>query len=201
MTRKSPPKSLIVMVAVTAFSLATPAAAHPLHGAGFAAGWVHPLLGLDHLLAMLAVGLWAAQLGGRWLWAAPLAFISGMLAGGLLGLGAITMPLTSAAIDPVIAASVLMLGLVIAANVRASASLRAAGTGLIALFAVFHGVVHAAEVPGQLAAAAYVAGFVFATAALLALGMAAGLGMRPKAVRVAGVPIALAGAWLMVVAS
>src|SRR5690242_17144779 len=87
------------------------AAAHPFHpiSPGFVAGFVHPFAGLDHLLAMVAVGLWSAQFGGRWLWTIPLTFIAAMLAGGVLGFAGLTLPLQ----EPMIAASVLMLGLLI----------------------------------------------------------------------------------------
>jgi len=167
--------------------------AHPLHGAGDAmgAGFLHPLLGFDHLLAMVAVGLSAAQRGGHWLWGIPLAFVMAMLAGGLLGFLGLTVPLT----EPLVAASVLILGLLVTLQVHFTWM----GPALVAGFALFHGLAHAAELPPEAAAFAYAAGFTAATAALHAAGVA--LGMRlcqyKFSARFAGAPIALAGCWLL----
>ncbi len=157
--------------------------AHPSGVAGF----VHPFMGLDHLLAMLAVGLWAAQLGGRWAWAVPLAFVSAMAGGGALGIAGMSLPL----VEPAIAVSVLVLGLLIAARVR----LRASGLALVGVFALFHGAAHGIEMPPQASRLVYSGGFILATALLHAAG--AGLGLLPRA-RLAGAPVALAGAWLLV---
>jgi urease accessory protein len=165
------------------------AAAHPFHpGTGFGAGFIHPFAGLDHLLAMVAVGLWAAQFGGRWLWAIPLAFVSAMLIGGVLGFAGLTVPL----LEPVIAASVLALGLLTVFRIR----LHAAGLALVAAFALFHGVAHGTELPAAAGALPYAAGFILATALLHALGLMSGLQVRTAA-RWAGAPIALAGGWLL----
>jgi urease accessory protein len=155
---------------------------HPADAAGF----VHPFTGLDHLLAMLAVGLWAAQLGGRWTWAVPLAFVGSMALGGALGFTGLELPL----VEPMIAASVLVLGLVVALRVR----LRWSALALVGAFAVFHGIAHAAEMPREVSRLVYACGFVLATALLHAAGVA--LGMLPRA-RWAGVPVALAGLWLL----
>ena len=169
------------------------AAAHPLHGTGdgLTAGLAHPFLGLDHLLAMMAVGVWAAQCGGRWLWAIPLSFVGAMLAGGALGFLGLNLPLT----EPLVATSVLVMGLLIALRVR----LQWPGLALAAGFALFHGLAHAAELPAEAGAVAYAAGFAAATAALHAAGIALGTGMRSGALtsRFAGAPIALAGCWLL----
>jgi len=169
------------------------AGAHPYHvpGEGFAAGLAHPFLGLDHLLAMLAVGLWAAQLGGRWLWGIPLAFVAAMLVGGALGFSGIALPLT----EPLVATSVLILGLLIARRVR----LQWAGLLLASGFALFHGLAHAAALPSGAGALAYAAGFAAATAVVHATGIGLGVGMRSGilALRLAGASIALAGCWLL----
>ncbi len=169
------------------------ASAHPFHGAGggLAAGIAHPFLGLDHLLAMVAVGLWAAQLGGRWLWAVPFAFVTAMLAGGALGFLGYTLPF----MEPLVASSVLILGMLIALQVR----LQWMGLGLVAGFALCHGLAHAAELPPAAGALTYAAGFAAATAALHVLGLLLGVGMRSGnlAPRLAGAPIALAGCWLL----
>lgn len=179
-----------VISATLLLTISASAAAHPFHpiGSGFGAGFVHPFAGLDHLLAMVAVGLWAAQFGGRWLWAIPLAFVSAMLAGGLLGFAGLTLPL----VEPVIAASVLALGLLTMFRIR----LHTAGLALVAAFALFHGVAHGTELPAAAGALPYAAGFVLATALLHALGLAAGLQVKIAA-RWAGAPIALAGGWLL----
>ena len=161
------------------------ALAHPSDAAGF----VHPFLGLDHLLAMLAVGVWAAQLGGRWVWAVPFAFVSAMAAGGALAFAGIALPI----VEPAIAASVLVLGLVVALRVRLGAS----ALPLAGLFALFHGAAHAAEIPADASPVVYAAGLLLATALLHAAGIA--LGMLPRS-RVAGIPVALAGAWLLAAA-
>ena len=161
---------------------AGPASAHPSHVSGF----VHPFVGADHVLAMVAVGLWAAQLGGRWRWALPLAFVGAMTLGGLAGFAGFALP----GVEPMLAASVLVLGLVVALGVR----WRAGGAALAAAFAVFHGMAHVAELPAGAGPAGYAAGFIAATALLHAAGVA--LGLAPRA-RLAGVPIALAGAWLL----
>jgi urease accessory protein len=155
---------------------------HPADAAGF----VHPFTGLDHLLAMLAVGLWAAQLGGRWVWAVPLAFVGSMALGGALGFGGVKLPF----VEPMIAASVLVFGLLVALRVQ----LRVSGLALAGVFALFHGIAHAAEIPWEVSRIVYSAGFVSATALLHAVGV--GLGMLPRA-RWAGVPVAVAGLWLL----
>lgn len=155
---------------------------HPADAAGF----VHPFTGVDHLLAMVAVGVWAAQLGGRWVWAVPLAFVGSMALGGVLGFAGIRLPF----VEPMIAASVLVLGLLIAMRVQ----LRWSGLALVGVFALFHGIAHATEMPGDASKIVYAAGFVLATALLHAAGV--GLGMLPRA-RWAGVPVALAGLYLL----
>jgi urease accessory protein len=170
-------------VAVVPLFLASFAAwGHPADAAGF----VHPFTGLDHLLAMLAVGLWAAQLGGRWTWAVPLAFVGSMLLGGALGFAGVTLPY----VEPMIAASVLVLGLLVSLKVR----LRWSGVALVGVFALFHGIAHATEMPPEMSRIVYAGGFVLATALLHAAGV--GLGLFPRA-RWAGIPVALAGLWLL----
>ena len=159
--------------------LSGPALAHPSGVSGF----MHPFAGLDHLLAMLAVGLWASQLGGRWRWAVPLAFVTAMSAGALSGMN-------FSFVEPMVAASVLALGLLVALQVK----LRAAGAAIAALFALFHGMAHAAELPVGAEPAAYFAGFILATALLHGAGIL--LGLAPRA-RYVGIPVALCGAWML----
>jgi urease accessory protein len=168
--------------------------AHPGHGDnGLVAGISHPIGGLDHLLAMLAVGLWAAQQQGAARWALPCTFVGTMLIGGLLGFEGLNLP----ALENGIAASVLALGLAVALAVRPPLLL---AMGATALFALFHGVAHGLELPDMSSPWAYAAGFVAATAALHAGGYAA-VRFLPTAaaplVRVAGAISAAAGVWLL----
>lgn len=189
------------------------ALAHPGHEAtSFAAGFAHPFSGLDHLLAMVAVGVWAAQsVGGgvagdgrvpgqgrvqgqsRVLWAAPLAFIAAMLAGSLFGMAGAAVPL----MEPMIAASVLVLGLLLALRVRAGLRI----VPLVAAFALFHGMAHGAELHAEAdaSAAIYVAGFTAGTALLHLAGVGLGLLLRDRRFHagLAGAPIALAGGLLL----
>lgn len=156
---------------------------------GFAGGLAHPLLGLDHLFAMIAIGLWAAQQGGRALWAIPAAFVGAMLAGGVLAGSGIALPQVEAAI----ALSVLALGLLVAARLRASL---AAGIAIAAGFALFHGYAHGLETPLAVSPALYAVGFVLATACLHGAGIAGSL-LGRRAVQLAGAGIAATGLALM----
>lgn len=183
-------------VTLAAFlSLAGFAQAHPGHGGGgFASGFAHPLHGLDHLLAMLAVGLWAAQLGGRARWAVPAAFVGVMALGGALGMAGVGLPLAGQGI----VASVLMLGLLIAAAVRLPL---AAGVALVGIFALCHGYAHGAEMPETAAGAVYALGFAGATALLHGCGFGLGVLMQRGAkagwLRASGVAISAAGVLLL----
>ena len=172
----------------------TLAFAHPGHGtSGLLAGLGHPLGGLDHLLAMLAVGLWAAQQQGQARWALPVAFVASLLLGGLLGFAGMQVP----RLESGIAGSVLALGLLVALAVRPPLVVAAA---LTALFAASHGVAHGLELPALASPRGYAAGFVVATAALHASGYAL-VRLLPQAaepvVRVLGAASALTGAWLL----
>lgn len=170
------------------------ALAHPGHdqGAdGFATGLAHPILGLDHLLAMVAVGVWAALAGGRAIWAAPATFLAAMLVSGLVGFGAAELAL----VEHVILASVIVLGLAVALLLRLPLP---AALVLLAVFGAAHGYAHGLEGTGQ---ASYVAGFLVATAALHGAGIALGLFVqrRGQAVaRLAGGAIAVGGVALAV---
>ncbi|TPM51830.1 protein hupE [Mesorhizobium sp. B2-2-3] len=151
---------------------AMPAYAHV--GAGttssFAAGFMHPLSGLDHMTVMVAVGLWAAQKGGKAMSAWPAAFVGVMLAGGALGMLHVPLPF----VEPGILASVVALGLFVALAVDLPVT---AGVAIIGVFALFHGHAHGTEVPENAAGLEYMAGFAVATALLHATGIAAGLGL------------------------
>lgn len=161
----------------------TLALAHPGHDhAGVLSGIAHPIFGLDHLLAMVAVGLWAAQQTGKARWALPLIFVATMLLGGLAGFAGIEMPL----METGIAGSVLALGLLVALAIRPPLVVAAA---LTALFAASHGVAHGLELPELSSPWGYAVGFVAATAALHALGYGLVRGLPQAAaplVRIAG---------------
>ncbi|MGR9037284.1 MAG: HupE/UreJ family protein [Gammaproteobacteria bacterium] len=163
---------------------------------GFGAGFSHPIGGADHLLAMLAVGLWSAQMGGRALWLLPGAFVALMLAGGGLAIAGIGLPF----VEQAILLSVLVLGALIAAASRQPPS---ACTFIVGLFAVFHGHAHGAEMPLTSAAVSYSLGFASATILLHAAGVAAGIILNKfaieKAVRWGGAAIALGGVYLAIV--
>ena len=176
---------------VIASALAGPALAHTGVGAvhGFGAGLMHPLFGLDHLLAMVAVGLWAGLTGGRARLAYPLAFVGMMVLSGLWGMSGAALP----GVEIGIAVSVVVLGLAIA--LKATPPL-AAGAAACAIFAIFHGHAHGAELPQGASGLGYALGFVLATAALHGAGLwLAGLlaARAPLLARVAGGGLALAG--------
>jgi urease accessory protein len=171
--------------------------AHPeiAHATGFAAGFGHPMTGADHMLAMIAVGLWAAQMGGRAIWAVPGAFVGMMLVGGALGISGVYFP----QIEEGIVISVLVLGILIAGAFRVPLF---ASAMLVGVFALFHGNAHGIEMPAAAAAVSYAAGFALATAMLHALGMAAGIAMQKvntdRMTRFAGCAIALVGIYIAV---
>lgn len=182
-------------------ALAGPAAAHTGHAPmfGFASGFLHPLMGLDHVLAMVAVGLLAALLGSRALWLVPGSFIGAMMIGGALGLSGASLPLVEFAI----VASVVVLGAVVASARRVPL---AVAMSLAAAFAVFHGHAHGAEMPAAASALVYGAGFLSATALLHAVGLGGGLlveriaqGAGRTAIRAGGGAIAALGLVLILV--
>lgn len=152
---------------------------------GFAGGLAHPLLGLDHLVALVAIGLWAGQQGGRALWAIPTAFVGAMLAGSMLAWSGWTLPQP----ETVIALSVLVLGLLVATRRQWTV---ATGMALAAGFALFHGYAHGLEIPQAASPVRYALGFVVATACLHGAGIAGSLIGR-HAVRAAGAAIAATG--------
>jgi len=163
---------------------------------GLLRGIAHPLGGIDHLLAMVAVGLWAAQRGGRALWLIPAAFVLVMAAGGIAGTLGAPLPF----VEQGILASLLVLGLLIAAAARLPLPL---STALVGLFALFHGHAHGAEMPAHAPGLVYGAGFVLATAFLHAAGIGAAFAGRRLGqallVRLSGGLIAGCGAYLLTV--
>lgn len=161
---------------------------------GFLHGLAHPASGLDHLCAMLAVGLWAAQTGGRTIWVVPLTFIGVMTLGGALPALGISLPF----VEQGIVLSVLLLGVLIAASVHLPLWL---GCAMVGLFALWHGHAHGMEMPAWASGIPYALGFVLTTMSLHAAGITFGLGMRRHSARnqlarLAGSGIALCGAWL-----
>ena len=184
---------LILLAAGAAFAPET-AFAHIGAGraSGFARGFLHPIGGLDHVLAMVAVGMFAANLGGRALWAVPLAFVSVMAVGGMLAAQQVELPYVEAGI----ALSVVLLGLAVATRLNWPV---AAAVALVALFAVFHGHAHGAEMPIDASGAGYAAGFTLATAILHLAGMALGTGaaLWSRAAPLAGSAMAVAGVALL----
>jgi urease accessory protein len=168
-------------------------AAH--HDIGFLQGFLHPFTGMDHLAAMVAVGLWSALIARSvrdLLWA-PLGFAAMLLVGALMGLAGVQMP----AVEPMIAASLLVIGLLVATRLRLPGPVAAAVVGV---FAVFHGVAHGYELAGDHGAGLAIAGRVLATALLHAGGIALGWALRRRTAwlpRVAGAAVALFGAALL----
>ena len=190
----------IVLAATIVMALvATSAEAHQGTGlaGGFQSGFLHPLSGPDHMLAMVSVGLWGAFLGRPLVYALPMLFPTAMAIGGAVGMAGIPLP----PVELGIALSVLTLGLMIALKVRAPVAVACL---IVAVFALFHGYAHGAELPSAADPVGYSAGFVLCTGLLHIAGI--GLGTfrsRPGgeiALRAAGGAIALCGAWFLIAA-
>ncbi len=184
---------------LTLLLLLAPAAAfahagHDLPAGGFASGFLHPLMGLDHIAAMIAVGLWAATLGGAAVPVLLLAFPLAMIAGGILGGAGIPLP----AVEAGIAASSIVIG--VAVMLAARPPLWLAGA-VVAAFAVFHGHAHGTEMPATGSLAPYAAGFVLATLLLhlsgLGIGHLSRLRPGPVLLRTLGAAIALTGSFAL----
>ncbi|MGE0230888.1 MAG: HupE/UreJ family protein [Flavobacteriaceae bacterium] len=170
---------------------------HAGHGS-LVSGLLHPLTGADHVLAMVAVGLWASLLGGRAMWLVPAAFVVTMVAGFAFALGGGGLPL----VEPTILASVVTLGILVALAARVPASV---GMAVAGFFALFHGYAHGTEMAGS-NGLSYMAGFAIATALLHGAGLAAGIGLSRlfggltgrTASRVAGLATAIGGLYLAI---
>ncbi len=171
--------------------------AHIIQGSagGFGAGFEHPLTGPDHFLAMFAVGIWGAQMGGRAVWALPVTFPLIMAAGGLAGMSGLPLP----HVELGIALSILALGSAIAFAWR---PVEAIALVLIGVFAVCHGYAHGVELPGAADPADFAAGFVIATGLIHLLGVGVGLGLgKPfggRLARTLGAVIATGGVYFLV---
>jgi urease accessory protein len=185
-----------VRVLLVVHTLALPVLAHTRGGeaAGFLSGFRHPISGLDHVLAMVAVGLWGAQLGAPAIWLLPVAFPMVMAVGGMLGLMGVALP----GIEVGIAASAILLGGAVMFELRPPL---AAAAALVGLFAVFHGHAHGTELPPGHNALLYSMGFVIATGCLHAAGIGIGTIHRwtwgRLMLRLAGAAIAVAGVLFM----
>lgn len=180
---------------VLASMVAGPASAHTGAGTAFSfqSGFLHPLGGLDHLLAMFAVGLLAVQLAGRAVWLVPGTFVLTMVAGALIGLAGIGIP--GAELGIVVSIAAIALPVAFALGMPAALAMAYVG-----FFAIFHGYAHGAELPDGAAAAPYIAGFALATALIHAAGVGAGLacgrislGHGGYVLRIAGSLVVLAG--------
>lgn len=183
------------LIAILLLAAPMAAFAHTGHsGHGFGAGFMHPLSGVDHLLAMLAVGLWAAQAGGRARWVLPATFLAVMTLGGVLGAGGVAIPM----VELGIAGSVAVFGLLIAFGARLPLG---PAMSLTAALALCHGYAHGVEMASDASLLVYGAGFVAATAMLHVAGLLAGrLGASrggALALRVAGGATAAVGALLL----
>ncbi len=183
---------VLIIVAMAAM----PAAAHPLKGAmqGFTSGFMHPLTGPDHVVAMVAVGLWGAFLGVPAIWVLPIVFPLIMAVGGVAGV--LGLPLSH--IETGIALSGIVLGLMVLFAVRVPLWVAATVVGF---FAVFHGYAHGVELPQAAGPMEFGIGFVVATGCLHLAGIALGLLSRWKAgeyvVRAGGAAITAAGVWFL----
>ena len=196
--RFSPGKIAIFLIAFSA--IGTSASAHTgaefhIHNS-FLSGFAHPVFGLDHLSAMVAVGLWSAlaarRAGPELLWG-PLGFAAMLLAGAVLGLQGVALP----AVEPMIAASLLVTGLLVVSRLRVPGVVAALVVGV---FAVFHGVAHGDELAGSDSAWQTLAGMMTATVLLHCAGLAAGWALRHCGAwlaRAAGAGVAVFGGALL----
>jgi urease accessory protein len=186
----------VLFALVLTLGLTQTALAHPGHaGHEFSDGLLHPLTGIDHLLAIVAVGLLALRTGGNALWAMPCAFLTSMFAGASLAVLNVSLP----AVEGVVAISVLSLGILLAIPKAVPWKIAA---GLVILFAAFHGYAHATEMASGGAFSMYATGFLLASALLHTTGVLGGLviakSLNQQALRVTGGAIGLAGGALLI---
>lgn len=194
-----PTKSFVnraILAATLGVLLPTVAMAHPFHdGPGnLAGGMLHPLVGLDHLVALLAVGIWSAEQHGGDRWWLPLTFLGMMIVGAMAGmeLGAISFN------EHLIVSSVLVLGGIVAMMWRPSLTV---GLPVLSIFALAHGAAHGAEMPVAGSPFGFILGFSLSAATIIAAGFAGGQFLRhvadSKGVRIAGAAIVIAGCFLL----
>lgn len=185
-----------LLAAAVVATVSAPALAHVEAGqaTGLLSGFLHPISGLDHVLAMVAVGLWGAILGAPAIWVLPIAFPLVMAMGALLGFLGVPLP----GVEYGIAASAILLGAAVAFEVRPPVAFAAL---LVGVFAIFHGYAHGSELPPGQSALLFSMGFVIATGALHAVGI--GIGALKGRVwggavlRAAGSMVAAGGAFFM----
>ncbi len=171
------------------------AAAHPISDitdGGYLAGMLHPFAGIDHLLAMVAIGLWAATLGGSAVWRVPGAFVTMLIAGAVIGMSGVHL----VEVEPVIALSVLLLGLAITFTLRVSTSV---GVFVAGMFSFFHGYSHGLELSEMTSGYMYLVGIGLSSIALHIIGIGLGITLKRSIwlLRSSGVVIAGAGMWLV----
>lgn len=187
-------KTKILLLFALVFS-STNLFAHPLSGtqSGFSNGFFHPLSGLDHILAMLAVGIWAVQMGGKAKWIIPISFVVLMTIGGALGMNNINLPFAEIGI----LVSVIVLGVLILAGVRLPVLVSSV---LVGVFALCHGHAHGAELPAAASGVAYAIGFALTTIVLHLSGIGFGAAVNKFAneriVKFSGALIVLMGLFL-----
>ncbi len=179
--------TIALAAAIAVATVSTAAFAHPGHteAAGFAMGLAHPLGGIDHILAMVGVGLFARMLKGRALWLVPASFVAMMAAGGVLGVFQVPVPM----VELGIALSIVVIGALVAFGKSIPV---AAAMAIVGVFAIFHGHAHGAEMPAAMSGLSYGIGFVAATALLHAVGIATGLAIG-KAGEARGFQVARVG--------
>lgn len=185
-----------LLITVVLATVAGPALAHTGHEtSGFAAGLAHPVFGTDHLLAMVAVGLWAALAAPKLVWVAPAGFLLGMLIGGLTGYAGFAVQ----GLEALIVGSVVAFGALAMFRLQLAPTF---GFAIAGIFGAAHGIAHGAELPAGLGLGGYVLGFLIATAVLhfagVICGMAAGRSGYLRLGQASGAGVALAGAFLMV---
>lgn len=176
------------------YAQSTYAHVHNGEAISFLSGLKHPLSGLDHIVAMIAVGIWGAQLGAPAIWLLPLAFPMVMALGGMLGLLGVPLP----GIEFGIAGSAILLGAAVLMELRPPIGFAAA---LVGFFAIFHGYAHGSELPAGENGLLYSIGFVMATGCLHGVGIAIGVAHRWEwgklALRIAGAVISITGIFFM----
>ncbi len=195
----SPWRALALLYRLTPLLVLCHASAAEAHiqrgeGVSFVSGFRHPISGLDHVVAMVAVGLWGAQLGAPAIWVLPVAFPLVMACGGMLGLIGVPLPGTELGI----AASAILLGAAVMLRLRPPLAVAAV---LVGFFAIFHGYAHGSELPPGENGLLYSLGFVIATGCLHAIGIIIGLLNRgpwgQRVVRAAGAAIAVTGLFFL----
>jgi urease accessory protein len=193
-SKETTTRFVVILFTLLFCAQAVEAHAHKGEAVSFLSGLKHPISGLDHVVAMIAVGLWGAQLGAPAIWLLPIAFPMVMATGGMLGLLGVPLP----GVEIGIAASAVLLGAAVMMELRPPLALAAL---LVGFFAIFHGYAHGSELPAGQSGLLYSIGFVMATGCLHAIGICIGLVHRwnwgQRSVRVAGAAIALAGIFFM----